>query len=105
MRRVTIPRSEVTEKTLLSAPDMVVIPLVKREYTRCRRSKMALQTSGNMLDRVTVTLSRREIALMNLCLGVVACDHARGGNLRADIESLQTRLAQYHAVPSTFRKR
>ena len=54
----------------------------------------ALQTSGNMLDRVTVTLTRREVALMNLCLGAVARDHARSGNMRSDIESLQTLLTQ-----------
>ena len=65
----------------------------------------ALQTGGNLLDRVTVNLTRREVVLMSLCLGVVARDHARGGNLRSDIESLQTRLAQYHAAPSTSRKR
>ena len=68
-------------------------------------SKMdsALQTSGNMLDRVTVTLTRRDIVLVNLCLGVVARDHARGGNLRSDIESLQTRLAQHQSAPNASR--
>ena len=63
-----------------------------------------LQTGGNMLDRIMVTLTRRDVALVNLCLGVVARDHARGGNLRSDIESLQTRLAQYHSASSTARQ-
>ncbi len=53
----------------------------------------ALQTGGNMLETVTVTFTRREVALMNLCLGVVARDHARGGNLRSDIESLREKLS------------
>ena len=65
----------------------------------------ALQTSGNLLERVTLTLTRRDIVLMNLCLQVVAHDHAKGASLRSDIESLQTRLAQYHSAPSSFRKK
>ncbi len=52
-----------------------------------------LQTGGNMLDRVTVTLTRRDVALMHLCLEVVARDHVQGGNLRSDIESLREKLS------------
>ena len=65
----------------------------------------ALQTDGNLLDRVKVTLTRRDVALMSLCLRVVARDHTRDGNLRSDIESLQTKLAQCHSGPSTSRKK
>ncbi len=64
-----------------------------------------LRTDGNLLERVTVTLTRRDIALMNLCLGVVVRDHTRGGSLRSDIESLQTRLALYQSAPKTSQKK
>lgn len=66
---------------------------------------LALRTDGNMLEKVTVALTRRDIALIDICLGLVAQNHARGGNLRSDIESLQTRLAQYHSGPSILREK
>ncbi len=46
-----------------------------------------------MLDRVMLTLTRRDLALMNLCLEVVARNRARNGSLRSDIESLREKLS------------
>lgn len=66
---------------------------------------LALRTDGNMLERVMLSLTRRDILLMNLCLGVVAHDHTRVGSLRSDIESLQTRLTQYQSAPDSSKKR
>ncbi|MBI4303684.1 MAG: hypothetical protein HY665_05055 [Chloroflexi bacterium] len=65
----------------------------------------ALQTSGNILNKVTISLTRRDIVLMNFCLGVVAREHARGSILCPDIESLQTRLAQYQPATSASEKK
>ncbi len=66
---------------------------------------LALRADGNMLESVRLTVTRRDLALMNLCLQVTAHDHAKGGSLRSDIESLQARLAPYQSAPSASRKK
>lgn len=65
----------------------------------------ALLTGGSMFDRVTVTFSRRDLLLMNLCLEVVARDHTRSGNLSSDIQSLQSRLTNYQSVANSSNKK
>ena len=63
----------------------------------------ALQ-NGKMLDRVIVTLTRRDVVLMDLCLGLVARDHARDRNILLDIESLKQRLNRFQLFPGDSRK-
>jgi hypothetical protein len=48
---------------------------------------LAPMAGEDMLDRVALTLSRRDILLMNLCLELVAHDHTRGSTLYADTKT------------------
>jgi len=48
---------------------------------------LGLKASENPQDRLVLTLNRRDLVLLNLCLEVVAHDHTKGGNLHFDIES------------------
>lgn len=52
-----------------------------------------LRGDESLDGKVTVTLTRRDILLLNLCLQVVERDHTRGGTLHFDIQSLRDRLS------------
>lgn len=56
---------------------------------------MNLVLSGNetLESKVALTLTKRDILLLNLCLEVVDWHHAKGGTIHFDIRSLREKLS------------
>ena len=65
---------------------------------------LGLGVSGSLQDKLVLTLERRDMALLNMCLMVVAHNHTKSSGLRSDIESLQSRLTQQEKAPGSFKK-
>ena len=55
--------------------------------------KLALKEGESLEDSVKLTLTRREVLLLELCLHLVARDHARNGTTCFDVERLLERLS------------
>lgn len=53
---------------------------------------LVLKKGESLESRVTVALTQRDSLLLNLCLQPVERDHARGGFLHYDIQSLRDKL-------------
>jgi hypothetical protein len=52
-----------------------------------------LKEGRSLEGNVTVTLTRRDILLLNLCLQLVERNHAKDGSLRYDIQGLRAKLS------------
>ena len=55
--------------------------------------KPVLREGESLEKKVTVTLTRRDILLLNLCLQLVERDHTKGSTLHYDIQSLRDKLS------------
>ncbi len=53
---------------------------------------LALKEGESLEDSVKLTLTRREVLLLELCLQLVARDHARNGSTCSDVERLREML-------------
>ena len=51
-----------------------------------------LKKAGFLEERITVTLTKRDLLLLKLCLQVMEREHAPGGSVLFDIKSLQGKL-------------
>ena len=54
---------------------------------------LVLREGKSLDDKVKVTLTRRDILLLNLCLQLVERDHTKSGTLHYDIQSLRDKLS------------
>lgn len=54
---------------------------------------LALSEGESLDGKVKVTLTRRDILLLNLCLQFMERDHNRSGTLHYDIQSLVDKLS------------
>jgi len=52
-----------------------------------------LMKGESLEGKLTVALTRRDILLLNLCLQLVERNHAKGGSLYYDIQSLREELS------------
>ena len=50
-------------------------------------------------EKVTVTLTQKDILLLKLCLQLVDWNYTRGGTLRFDIQSLRDKLPTQQRAP------
>ena len=55
--------------------------------------KPVLREGESLEKKVTVTLTRRDILLLNLCLQLVERDHTKSSTLHYDIQSLRDKLS------------
>lgn len=53
---------------------------------------LALKEGESLEDSVKLTLTRREVLLLELCLQLVTRDHARNGSTCSDVERLREML-------------
>ncbi len=53
-----------------------------------------LKKGESLESKVTVTLTQRDILLLNLCLQLVEQHHTNSGSLHFDIQSLRDRLSR-----------
>ena len=53
---------------------------------------LILREDESLESKITVTLTRRDIFLLNLCLQMVERNHAQSGSLFYDIQSLRDKL-------------
>lgn len=53
---------------------------------------LALKEGENLEDSIKLTLTRREVLLLELCLQLVARDHTKNGTTCFDVERLRDRL-------------
>ncbi|OGO22662.1 MAG: hypothetical protein A2Z28_00055 [Chloroflexi bacterium RBG_16_51_9] len=53
---------------------------------------LALKEGESLEDSVKLTLTRREVLLLELCLKLVARDHVRNGSTCSDVVRLRERL-------------
>jgi hypothetical protein len=54
---------------------------------------LAWRQGERLEDSVNLTFTRREVLFLDLCLRLVARDHARNGTACSDVELLRDRLA------------
>ncbi len=54
---------------------------------------LVLREDESLESKITVTLTRRDIFLLNLCLRMVERDHTKSGTLYYDIQSLRDKLS------------
>ena len=55
--------------------------------------KPVLREDVSMKGKVTVTFTRRDILLLNLCLQLVERDHTKDGTLHFNIQNLRDKLS------------
>jgi hypothetical protein len=53
---------------------------------------LILKEGESLEDSVKLTLTRREVLLLELCLQLVSRDHAKNGSTCSDVERLRERL-------------
>ncbi len=54
---------------------------------------LALKEGESLEDRIELTLTRREMLLLELCLQLVTRNHAKNGTACSDVERLREKLA------------
>ena len=54
--------------------------------------KSDMQLGERLEDSINLTFTRREVLFLDLCLRLVARDHARNGTVCSDLEMLRDRL-------------